>query len=258
MPVSGSPKIIVATPSQGINTFAWSPDASTAAYLTQSNSRTVLHLVSGGRDRVVSGDMAGLPITGCENPNSQCADTWEFQLSYSPDGSLISLVNTLSQPAFRVWTSKGTVLTSIDSQLHTMSTWSGNGLYFRDANGVEVWRDGEISPFLPGVAWIRPKASPAGGQIVYQVRDRAGWHHVFVVDTVSKQRRELKVARAEPAFLTSRFIWYEGERACTSADGCQPGYGSVSSGKTYIYDLRTGTETESVITAVLDVWPRAA
>jgi hypothetical protein len=33
------------------------------------------------------------------------------------------------------------------------------------------------------------------------------------------------------------------------------GPGTLPTGKTYIYDLQTGTETESRITAVYDVWP---
>jgi hypothetical protein len=33
---------------------------------------------------------------------------------------------------------------------------------------------------------------------------------------------------------------------------------STLSGKTYIYDLNTGTEFESVITDIADVWPHSA
>jgi hypothetical protein len=70
--------------------------------------------------------------------------------------------------------------------------------------------------------------------------------------------RELKKGRAEPAYLTSRYIWYKGERACVAADQCPPGWGVVASGKTYIYDLVTGTETASIIDQVFDVWPHPA
>jgi hypothetical protein len=34
-----------------------------------------------------------------------------------------------------------------------MPVWLGDRLYFRDAKGVEVWRNGEISTFLAGVQW---------------------------------------------------------------------------------------------------------
>jgi uncharacterized protein YqjF (DUF2071 family) len=135
--------------------------------------------------------------------------------------------------------------------------WSGGSLYFRDDKGVEVWRDGVVSPFLPGVAWVRPKASPGGGKIVYEVRDAQRWSHTYVVDTSTRQVRDLGKAHAEPVFLTSRYIWYLGERACVAADGCGTRVAGVPSGKTYIYDLQDGTQSESIITSVADVWPHA-
>ena len=79
------------------------------------------------------------------------------------------------------------------------------------------------------------------------------------MDTTTRAVREIKTARAEPIFLTSRYIWYRGERACTDADLCGPQPPFLpSSGKTYIYDLQGGTETESIITSVEDVWPHPA
>ncbi len=139
-----------------------------------------------------------------------------------------------------------------------MSVWSGSSLYFRDSSGVEVWRDGVVSTFLPGVAWITPKASPGGGQIVYEARDTQGSAHVFVVDTSSGNVRDLGKERAEPAFLTSRYIWYEVESPCVAAGACEPSFPGIASGTTYIYDLHDGTETESMITSVVDVWPHPA
>jgi hypothetical protein len=139
-----------------------------------------------------------------------------------------------------------------------MSAWSGLGLYFRDNNGVEVWRDGAIQLFLSHTTWLTPKASPGGGQIVYAARDSNGWAHTYVIDT-DLNLRELKRARVHPVFLTPRFIWYQGERTCLAADACgaKPPWHPLS-GKNYIYDLQTGTETESIITSVSDVWPHGA
>jgi hypothetical protein len=198
---------------------------------------------------------------GCETFAGCSLSNWlDSKLSYSPDGTVISLVvNTFSGSYFRIWSSAGKLLKSSDGQGATMSTWSGQGLYFRDAKGVEVWQHGVVSSFLPGVAWVKPKGSPDGTQIVFTVRDSSGWGHIRVVDTATKQVRELKSARTDAVFLTSRFIWYEGERACVAADVCgaQPPTHPLND-KTYIYDLETGTETESVITQVYDVWPHAA
>ena len=88
-------------------------------------------------------------------------------------------------------------------------------------------------------------------------RDRSGWTHTWVVDTTTKQTREIKAARSEPIFLTSNTIWYQGERACVAADNCQ-GQSIVQSGMTYIYDLQSRTEAEAIINSVADVWPHGA
>lgn len=251
----------VATPIHGIVAFAWSPDGSAAVYLTQTAAGSELHQVTSNGDRRLS-SMPRFPATGCESP--ACADRWDFRLSYSPDGAFVSLVQSAGGPVFRLWTSGGRLLKSVDStslpygQWPSMSAWSGKNLYFRDAKGVEVWRDGVVSIFLPGVAWIRPNASPGWGQIVYAARDAQGWAHSYVVDTVSRQVRDLGKARAEPAFLTSRYIWYQAERLCTAADPCAPELPVIANGKTYINDLQNGTETESIITGVIDIWPHAA
>lgn len=256
---AGSTPATVVSSSQGIGSFAWSPDGNSVVYVTQANPASVHQLSSIG-DRVL-GSIPDGGVGGCEAISSCTLPNWlDFQLHFSPDGTFVSLViETFSGSVFRLWSSDAKVLKSSDGQGATMSTWSGRGLYFRDAKGVEVWRDGVVSSFLPGVVWIKPKASPGGGQIVYTVRDSSGWGHVFVVDTTTRNVRELKTARTDAVFLTSRYIWYQGERACVAADQCgtAPPFHPLS-GKTYIYDLQDGTETESIITSVHDVWPHAA
>jgi hypothetical protein len=238
--------------------YDWSPDGTTAVYLTQSDSALTLHQVKAGLDRVLD-SMPPVPGAGCGSQT--CADRFDYRLSFSPDGAFISLVENWGGPDFRLWNSDGTVVKSIDAsslagaEPPAMSAWSGKSLYFRDANGVQVWRDGAMSSFLPGVKWIRPKASPGGGQIVYAARDSAGWAHAYLVDISSAKVRDLGKGRSEPAFLTPSLIWYRGERACVTADSCDPTLAVVASGTTYIYDLQDSTETESRITSVADVWP---
>jgi hypothetical protein len=257
VPVGGSPKTLVATTSQFVIAFAWSPDGNTLAYVTPGTSGMELHLVSAGNDRVVAGSMPALPGVGCE-VFCPTADVWDLRLSYSPDGTLISFVDSVVVPAFRIWSSDGRLVSTSNSQSHSMSVWSGKKFYFQDADGVAVWSNRAVSTFLPGVHWIRPKVSPDGKTIVYETRDSAGWAHTSIVDTTYGLVGELKMARAEPVFLTSRFIWYRGERACVAADYCPTRYPSIPNGKTYIFDLQTATESASVITSVADVWPHAA
>jgi hypothetical protein len=240
--------------------FDWSPDGTALAYLNQTDSGSELHLLRGGVDR----SLGPIPDTGgggCESiEGCAIANSVDFRLSYSPDGAFISVVfNGFGKSVFRIWSSDGTPLKSSDSEGATMSVWSGTGLYFRDQGGVQVWRGSSVSTFLPGVVWIRPHGSPAGGQVIYLSRDADGWGHASVVDTTTRVARELKAHRSEPVFLTSRYVWYLGERDCAPADACGPHPPfHPASGKTYIYDLRDGTETESVITSVADAWPHAA
>jgi hypothetical protein len=254
VPLAGSPKTVVAKSSQ-VMLFDWSPDGSTAAYVSNESSKSELHLVTGGQDRVVS-TMPAI-LGGCETRS--CGDRSDFRLSYSQDGHFISLVQSFGGPNFRLWSSDGKLLKSNEpGSSYGMSAWSGNGLYVVGANGVAVWRNAVASSFLPGVSWLRPKGSPGGDQIVYAARDSSGFAHTYVVDTTTTKVRELKQGRSEPVFLTARYIWYQGERACVAADQCDPSFPVVATGKTYIYDLQDGAETESVITSVADVWPHAA
>jgi Tol biopolymer transport system component len=213
-----------------------------------------LHLVSGGKDRIVS-SMPGLPSPGFGCESQGCADGWDFHLTYSPDGRFITWAQSVTD-VFRMWTAGGVDVTP-STPFVNMSVWSGASFYFLDSKDVKVWRNGVVSTFLPGVVWIRPKASPGGGQIVYETRDTSGVSRTYVVDASTAAVRQLGGAyRADPAFLTARFVWYQGERLC-KLNECLPG-SAIPTGKTYIYDLQTGAETESVITSVSDVWPHPA
>jgi hypothetical protein len=256
VPLVGSPRTDVTVGGGG----RWSPDGSALAYLTVSQPVTIRQLKA-GHDQLLGTMAEGGGGGGCETIAGCTLPNWfDWRLSYSPDGTLISLVvDGFGVNVFRVWSSDGTLLTSNDNKGITMSAWSGPGLYFRDGKGVEVLLDRAVTPFLPGVMWIKPQGSPAGGQIVYTVRDSSGWGHIRVVDTTTGKVRELKSARTDAVFLTSRYIWYQGERACVTADGCgsHPPFHPLS-GKTYIYDLKTGAESESIITSVFDVWPHPA
>lgn len=262
VPVGGSAGRM-APPFPGIGVFAWRPDGNALAFVhgdaASSSGSDVSIWQSGGFTPL--GSIPFLGVGGCESIGGCTLPNWlDYRLLYSPDGTQISLViESFAASVFRVWSADGKLLKSNDSKGMTMSAWSGKFLYFRDANGVSLWRDGTISTFLPGVAWIKPSASPAGGMLVYSVRDSDGWAHVYVVETATGKTRELNKARTGAVFLTSRFIWYAEERACQPADQCGPTPPiHPLSGKTYIYDLQDGTETESTITSVLDVWPHAA
>ena len=231
----------------------------TVVYLVGSDTKQALHALNGQNDRLVQDSMPALPGVGCESQFCSGTDLWSVSLAYAPDAKAISLVVSVANvEVFRVWTAEGKVLDNSDSRGRSMPVWSGSSLYFRDAGGVEVWRGGAVSSFLPGVAWISPQASPAGGQLVYATKDAQGSHHVFVANTATGAAREIQKSRSRPVFLTSRYLWYRGERACVASDNCPGGWSVVDNGHAYIYDLQIGTEYDSIITNVYDAWPHAA
>ena len=259
MPSTGSP-ITVAAPCHGLyaTSFAWSADGSAAAYVTNGESQGQLRLVRDGQDHAISSMPTLVPTHGCVY--RVCADRADIRLLFSPNGAYISFVQNLGGPSLHVWSSDGKVFQTIDSESATMSVWSGSTLYFRDDAGVQMWRDGAQSLLLAGVAWIRPKASPAGGQIVYATRDGSSVAHVDVLDTSTGKPREIAKWRSEPVFLNSHLIWYQEERPCVPADlpPCGASVTTTETGTTYIYDLQDSTETESRIAFVADIWPHPA
>lgn len=256
-PFNGSSAKDAAQTCNGIFAFAWSPDGTALAYIDddRSSDSAYLHLVRGGEDRVVS-SMPHWPIAGCE-AQWACLDSSSVRLLYSPDGAYISFVQWWGGPSLRIWTADGRILNSVDRESETMSVWSGSTLYWRDSSGVEAWRNGSESLALPAVTWIHPSASPVGGAIVYSSRDGAGVPHVYRVDTISGVTTEIAKLRNRPTFLTPRYVWYEEERLCVPSDQCGAA-ATMPAGNTYIYDLQTGTEARSIITAVGDVWPHPA
>jgi hypothetical protein len=263
MPFAGSPQVqaTVVCPGVGIARYRWSRDGRFLTYVAEVEDATAprgnrfdWHLVANGSDRVI-----GTAPAWCHCDGEHGRDIFDFQVAFSPDGRYVSLVeNVVAATDFQVRRLDGTLVSEIKptgTDQVTMGVWSGDTLYFRDSKGVEAWKDGTITPFLPGVAWITPKASPAGGEIVYVARGSDGVGRLYIVATATKSVVQLGPAlRFDPVFLSSRYVWYEGERLCTPADYCQVEQ-TRTTGITYIYDRQLGTETQSRITAVYDVWP---
>jgi hypothetical protein len=215
------------------------------------------HLVSGGVDHVI-----GKAPTWCHCGAGSIDNS--LTVAFSPNGQFVSVVDYMQGGAnLQVRRLDGSLVgTEIRGEqngpdMATWSVWSGADLFYRDRAGVETWREGAIKPFLPGVAWFHPWTSLKGDQIVYAVQGSDGLSRVSVVETATGRARQLSSQpRTYPVFLTARYIWYRGERLCTSSDPiCRR---AILTGTTYIYDLQNGTESESVITAVADVWPHAA
>lgn len=264
MPLAGAPQTQGAFVCSGwdVARFSWSRDGRALIYLVEGPDPTLgrfnWHLVANGSDRVI-----GSAPAWCHCDGETGQDIFDLRIGFSTDGNYVWLVEDVPLNAMDLQIRRldGTLVTEMKpaaSNAISMGVWSGSSLYFRDANGVEVWTNGTVRSFLPGVAWIRPKANPAGGEITYFARGSDGLGHVYVVSTTSGQVTELTTAaRTEPINLSPRYIWYQGERLCTTSDPC-PFSKTMPTGVTYIFDRLTGTESVSRITAVYDVWPHGS
>jgi hypothetical protein len=262
-PLNGFPRLVVVGTCEAptVAAFGWSPDGQSFTYLVDpgsgaSPSDFQWHLVSRAADRVIG----NAPIW-CYCGGDSPWDDFSLQVGFSPNGQLASLVEQVARSTdLQVRRFDGTLVASEirgdgSTNAVTWGTWSGTDLFFRDAQGVERWRDGTIKAFLPGVAWFQSRASPGGGHIVYAVRGSDGFAHVSVVDAATGATQQLSSQpRTEPHFLTSRYVWYKGERPCRPGDVgiCRT---TTTSGITYVYDLQTKVESESIITDIADVWP---
>jgi hypothetical protein len=245
-----------------IVTWSWSPDGQSFTYVLEPADWSAhifeWHLVSAGVDRVI-----GKAPAWCHCGNG--SEDSSVDVRFSPDGHFVSLVDsfwngTNLQVRRLDGSLVGTEIAGDPSQQNpvTMGVWSGTDLFFRDLRGVERWRGGAITLFLPGVSWLHPRASPTGSEIVYSARGSDGLARVYAVDSTNGQSRQLSSQpRTVPMFLTSRYIWYRGERLCGSNE---PGMclKTTFTDKTYVFDMQTGTEFESIITDIADVWPHGA
>ena len=176
---------------------------------------------------------------------------YSFGLAFSPDGRYVSMVEDIPGGTdMQVRRLDGSLVTEIGSQaldrapkdFTTLGVWDGDGLYFRDSKGVEVWRNGSVTSVLAGVPWTASAASPAGGQIVFAVEGADHLHRPSLLDATTGR---VSALATHPGvgfrYLGSRYLWYAGERRCVSTDNCVFADSNVLTGTTYILDLVAGT-----------------
>jgi hypothetical protein len=188
-------------------------------------------------------------------------------LGFSPDGQYLALEETFTASAgatkylaggLRVWRVSDVGLVAPPVSGTTMAVWAENSLFYRDQAGVHRWEvPGATSQVLPGVMWLRPRASPDGKWIVYTVRDSVGLPHVNLYSVSAGSGLSVSSApRSDGVFLSPTVLWEREERLCTANDSCGMGGPTIRTGTTFTYDLAARQETPSTITNVADVWPR--
>jgi WD40 repeat protein len=239
----------------GAGTFAWSPDGSLAYIRATAGTDALsgagsweLRLLQQGQDRILT----TLPGVGGRGIGEN-DDTF---LAFSPDGKYLALETTFTGPSQVRAAADGSLVKAFPQGI-TMAVWAGNSLFYGDQAGVYRWDPaGTTSLILPGVHWIRPRASSDGRWIAYSVRDSTGLHHVSVFNVAAGTTFTVPSGgRVDAVFLTPTVLWDSEERLCTANDACGMSQ-TLPTGMRFIYDLATRLESRSVIAAVGAVWPR--
>jgi hypothetical protein len=233
---------------------AWSADRSFLAYVTSDASAVMLHLLSGGGDRVVS-TQGAVPGRGV-NPSED--DTY---LGFSPDGAYFAFVQTFSSSGDHLQirhTTDGSL--GYSQALGTMATWGSTGsrLYFRAPAGtaVSLWDSsgGVSQAFGQPLPWIRPRADPGDDNLAFTVRDSSGSPRVWVYGNGERSGGELPNVRSSPVWLNTTAVFYVEEAPCGS--NCGLGPATQPDGKTFTYDVGLQTESAARISQALGAWPR--
>jgi hypothetical protein len=236
--------------------YAWSPDGTTLSYLSSDGDQVAWHLRSSAGDVTLS-RLGSVPGRGVDGNND------DAMVGFSADGKYVALENTFTTqtpaaPRFQIvrLSDHKLVYSRTDG---TMATWAGTGasLYFRTTLGVLAWNptSGARVVVPQGFRWIRPSPSADGKRIVYEDADGAGNHFAGYLRLADNQAFRLsQLPRTGSVFLTPTLMWYAGESVCSATVQCGLG-GPPLTGRTYVRDLVTGTESASIITAVFDSWP---
>jgi hypothetical protein len=239
--------------------YAWSPDGNTLSYLSSNGDKVAWHVLSAAGDVILS-NLGSVPGRGV-SPNYDDA-----MVGFSADGKYVALEQTLtytgtSAPAGKTAPFQVVRLSDrkvVYSRMNgTMATWAGTGarLYYRTTAGVELW-DPTSGPQIvvpQGLAWIHPWPSADGNRIAYEDANGVGNHFAAYLRLADKQALRISpLPRFGAAFLNSTLVWYAEESVCKTQCGLG---GPPLTGRTYIKDLVTGTESLSIITAVFDSWP---
>jgi hypothetical protein len=224
----------------------WSPDQASFVYgrLAQDNKSIAFHLLSSGLDRVLStvvGTQLGISTTRAE---------------FSPNGDFVALgaqgaATSGEQAAVQVRRLDGTLVFSSGGT--GQLTWAGESpkLYFQSATGIQVWAPDTGAVALPVKFWSSPSRSPGGRWLAYSTGDYPA--EVRILDTRNGNDRLIARSTSGPEWITASVIRFDLVITCPA-----PATEDPCTAKSVVYDLKDGSQSDSVLTHVFATWPRSS
>ena len=237
--------------------YAWSPDGRYLTYISSDASSYQWHLLSAAGDRLLL-KIGPVPGRGIDNNGD------DQMVGFSADGKFVAIEQTFVRddgsggavaPVQVNRVPDGSVAYSRTDG--TMAAWAGAGaiLYFRTTAGVQAWGSGGVRTVSAGTSWVHPYPSPDGSRMAFSVVNAQTNHVGEVLDLTTGKLHSLSAnPRVGAAFLNASLVWYAGESICTTSTPCAFGVPPLS-GQTYIYDLGSDVETNSIDTSFFDSWP---
>lgn len=250
------------TEASGIETYAWSPDRGTIAYIT-TDAHAYPRLVF--RHLSPEGDTSQPVATLARAPGRGRVASDQSMISFSPDGEDVLVVHTPAdgdpqsdfspeQSQLQVRSASGDLAFAADmAKDPTMATWSADGarMYLRTVDGARVWlsETGRSDSLRGGARWFNPTVSPDGKLLAYDTgSDRSGVR-VRVLDLKSRSTKVVAGAgRFKPVFASGRALWVQRVKACSVCPGLTEPVNEV-----FAIDLRTGKSKLLAIKSLIDV-----
>ena len=220
---------------------------------------------AGGKDRIhvtTAGGDEVLAVLPDANAGRCGQPTDSSQGGYTRSGSSLYILNqpTLTQESLLIFRGAEERLSILpppgwwkEGRQPVFALWSPTAAALYWSQGGDVWRwtpDAGRQRFLEGVTWWDPTISADGRYLAYAERHEDGGRDgVYLVDLVDGggPRRIGNGDRGEPRFLNATQLWLQASNGGGCAGPMPPG--------TWIYDVSSGQESDSIIASVVAAWP---
>jgi len=244
----------------GIQTYGWSPDHQTVAYIT-TDTAAFPHLYF----RQIVGTGAPRAVTTLARAFGRESDiSDQLHIEWSADGNSVLVVYTPAdgEPGSHAVTDDASQLQvrGADGSLQfsadqsgepTMGVWSGKSVYFRARTGVRHWVPGKTASVgaRGGLAWFDPSASRDGRFIAFDTGASSMSVRVRRFDVKTKVTSDVTPQGFfSPVYVDANTIWAQRVQRC-EPDCLTP---IVAGPEVDAFDIKTGKGKKLALTTLVD------